>query len=330
MPIFTVYSLAKMISHSWYKRSAWLQCLRPLSWLYRAVISLRRGCYRLGLLKQTRVSVPVIVVGNITVGGTGKTPVVAAMVNVLKDKGKQVGIISRGYGGTGPFPASVTAHSDPAAVGDEPVLLARLTQAPIVVSPNRVAAANTLLNQHPLDLIVSDDGLQHYALARDSEYVLVNATQGFGNGLCLPAGPLREPMSRLASVDKIIQTQVDSPNLPSSVYYEFSELRSVNQSKPPIPIAKWPYSTVCALAGIAHPTLFFNTLNQLGWQVCDARARPDHAVLTPADLSTHDNLPLIMTEKDAVKCQHFAPDHCWYLPLKAKLSDDIIEQLNRL
>ena len=195
----------KRLDHYWYTRSPWLLLLTPLSLLFRVVVGARRLAYRVGIKRSTRVSLPVIVVGNITVGGTGKTPLVVWLAGYLREKGHAPGIVSRGYGGTAShWPQQVRADSDPAVVGDEAVLLAATTGCPMAVAPDRVAAAQALVDQGGCDVIISDDGLQHYALQRDIEIAVIDGVRRFGSGFLLPAGPLREPLKRLQQVDLVV------------------------------------------------------------------------------------------------------------------------------
>ena len=246
--------------------------LWPLSLLFRVVVWLRRWAYQIGWLKSFRVTAPVIVVGNIVVGGTGKTPLLIRLVELLRQSGYQPGIVSRGYGGSSKYwPRDVEADSDPDEVGDEPVLLAKRCGCPVVVAPDRVSAAQKLLRDYDCNVILSDDGLQHYRLKRDIEIAVINATQRFGNGFCLPAGPLREPVKRLTNVDFVINNH---PPPSSSSSSRRAQIKAgeysmslqvttiVNMGDPAITrsIASFAGHTVHAVAAIGHPTRFFYML----------------------------------------------------------------------
>ncbi len=330
------------VTRMWYQ-GAWYQWLfLPFSLLFAALSGLRRWLYKTGLSKQTAVSAPVIVVGNISVGGNGKTPVVVALCDALKQAGFNVGVVSRGYGSTTThFPFDVTPDLTPDKTGDEPLLIARRCQVPVVIDPKRPRGAQHLITQHHCDVIISDDGLQHYALGRDIELVVVDGRL-FGNGQLLPMGPLREGMWRLGTVDTIIFNQgaADSPvpkNLqpynPIEMRFVPGELHNVvnpqmrltvsdlaNQSKP-----------ITALAGIGDPQRFFKQLQQLGLTVDHTVALPDHHAISEDDIPAR---AVVMTEKDAVKAAKFAHDDCWYQPISAQFSaqflDNIIEQLRRI
>jgi tetraacyldisaccharide 4'-kinase len=322
--------MKKWLSESWYKPHAIRWLLSPLSGLYRLVSFIRKQCYFLGLFKQHRLPVPVIIVGNISVGGTGKTPFVIYLVQQLQQQGFKPGIISRGYGGhSDNYPVTVSNNSDPAIVGDEPVIIARQTNCPVVVSPTRIEAAHYLLEQYDCDLIISDDGLQHYALARDLEIVLVDAQRQFGNQYCLPAGPLREPLSRLQDVDFIVYNGNVSD---ASFNMTLSASNAINL--PDFNVTKniinFEGQELHAIAGIGNPQRFFNQLAQFGIRVIPHEF-DDHHAFSKQDLEFNDNKTILMTEKDAVKCQHFAKNNMWFIPVEATVSGNldqlIIQQL---
>ena len=301
----------------WYRLSPLHLVLWPLSVLFGAVAALRRHLYRAGLLASKRVSVPVVVVGNINAGGTGKTPCVIWLVAWLRDHGFNPGVISRGYGGNAAAARAATPDSDPADVGDEAVLLARRCACPVWIGDSRVAAAQALLTAHPqCNVIISDDGLQHYALKRDVELVVLDGERGCGNGMLLPAGPLREPLNRLASVDALIINggAVFPPDmLPSGVPVfdmqldgnTFYVLREPRQDVGAGHFVRLP---VRAVAAIGNPQRFFSHLHELGISFT-ARAFPDHHAYTAADCAFGANTAVIMTEKDAVKCERLAGEH---------------------
>ncbi|MCK5716331.1 MAG: tetraacyldisaccharide 4'-kinase [Thiomargarita sp.] len=296
------------INNIWYHTHPIRFLLAPLSWLFCLLVWVRRKIYCLGFTYQ--VPIPVIIVGNITVGGTGKTPLVIWLGQFLKKHGFKPGIVSRGYGGKAKkWPISVFSDSNPYLVGDEPVLLARHSGCPVAIAPRRIIAVESLLDQ--CDVIICDDGLQHYALHRDIEIVVIDARRRYGNGLCLPAGPLREPVSRLDSVDFVISNG-------HTMQFEFSDLRQVADNTVSQALSALQGKTVHAIAGIGHPARFFSYLREQGL-ILHCHEFPDHYYYTASDIQFNDALPIIMTEKDAVKCQTFATTQHWYLPITAQL-----------
>ncbi|MHB8622930.1 MAG: tetraacyldisaccharide 4'-kinase [Sulfuricaulis sp.] len=304
------------LERHWYRKTPISLMLLPVSWLYCLLIELRRRLYQLGILPSVKLSVPVIVVGNITVGGTGKTPFIAWLASFLRQKGLRPGIILRGYGGSAvDWPHVVTAHHDPDVVGDEAVMLARQNVCPVAADPDRVRAAQCLLREHNCNVIVSDDGLQHLRLARDIEIAVIDAERRFGNGYCLPAGPLREPVSRLQSVSLCIANGLPGPDEFGMMLVE-TALCQVNAPDVCVPAVPVAGNTVHAVAGIGHPARFFSHLRRLGWKVIE-HPFPDHYRYRPLDIRFSDNLPVIMTQKDAVKCERFAGDNVWYLAVVA-------------
>ena len=324
----------------WYESSAAYWILLPLSWLFAALVSLRRRLYRRGVLNTIRINRPVVVVGNITVGGTGKTPVTIWLARQLKERGMNPGIISRGYGGSvGHDPLQVTPDSDPDIVGDEAVLMARRSNCPVVVHPNRVRAAQDL-SMLGVDVVISDDGLQHYRLSREYEIAVVDGVRGFGNGHMLPAGPLREPLSRLASVDRailnksIMRSQKALGELPEGLpvtefYLKGTSARSLDDSEE-VPLERFAGKQVHAVAAIGNPGRFFTFLESHGMQVIE-HAFPDHAKLSDEDLRYDDGLDVLMTEKDAVKCTDFQTDKAWYVPVRVEVDQpqDWLDELQQ-
>lgn len=307
----------KPIDHYWYGRHPLMALLLPLTGLFRAVVWLRRRAYRRGLLRVHKLSVPVIVVGNITVGGTGKTPLVAWLAGFLREAGYAPGIVLRGYGGKARhWPQQVRPDSDPVVVGDEAVLLARHSQCPMAVGPDRAAAAQALIDHHACTVIIADDGLQHYALARDIEILVIDGVRRFGNGLCLPAGPLREPLSRIKEVDLVVTN-----GLAGRLEFPMKMVGDVacrlNDPHTARPLAQFAGQTVHAVAGIANPKRFFASLHKAGLH-CIEHPFPDHHAFRPEDVSFEDGAPVLMTEKDAVKCRRFASDLDWYVPVAAQ------------
>lgn len=321
--------LARLIEHIWYHDPITGTWLMPLGFLFNDAARFRKFLYRLGVLKTHKLPVPVIVVGNITVGGTGKTPLVIWLAQQLQQAGFKPGIISRGYGGRSQsWPQKVTADSDARQVGDEAVLLAKQTGCPVAVGPLRAAAAKLLVQDDGCNLILSDDGLQHYALARDIEIVVIDGERRFGNGYCLPAGPLREPVSRLQSVDFIVV------NGAKSAANEFAMQLVGNMAVNLVsgeqkPLASFAGVDCHALAGIGNPARFFQQLASAGIKYQPHRF-PDHYAYQQQDITFADSRPVLMTEKDAVKCTAFAGRQHWYVPVTAVPEPAFVEQLINL
>lgn len=319
----------KRLDYYWYARSPWLLLLTPLSLVFRMLVRLRRGAYRSGLLRSRRPGVPVIVVGNITVGGTGKTPLVAWLVDYLRRQGFRPGIVARGYGGrAASWPQQVRADSDPAVVGDEAVLLAGLTGAPMSVGPRRAAAADALVRYNDCDLVISDDGLQHYALGRDIEIVVIDGVRRFGTGFMLPAGPLREPVSRLKEADLLVVNGIGGAG-EHPMKLKAGELRNLRDNSMTRKLADFRNIRVHAVAGIGNPERFFQSLRQVIRRL-EEHAFPDHHRYRASDLHFEDDAPVLMTEKDAVKCRRFATGNEWYVPVRAELSPDFEARLGDL
>ena len=314
---------------AWTSRTGLAFFLLPLAGLFGAAVALRRFLYKAGLLNSERLPVPVIVVGNISVGGTGKTPLVLWLATRLRENGYNPGIISRGYGGANQTPHAVSADSDAAQYGDEPVLLARRSDSPVWIGKDRAAAARALLAAHPdCNVIVSDDGLQHYRLARDVEIAVIDGARGLGNGWLLPAGPLREPPSRLAAVDAVVirgpRTQVvaQAP-APYEMNLEPAGLRNLRDSGRCVAPSHLQGLRVHAVAGVGNPQQFFDTLTRLGI-AHTPHAFADHHPFAASDLAFSNCDAVVMTEKDAVKCERFASGmHCtyWALQVDARIDD---------
>ena len=295
----------------------------PVAGVFACIVALRRALYRAGILPSYAVAVPVIVVGNITAGGTGKTPLVLWICDYLRAQGYAPGVVSRGYGGRGQTMA-VTRDSPPELAGDEPVLLARRCGCPVWVGPDRVDAARKLLAANPgCNVIVSDDGLQHYALRRTFEIAVIDGVRGTGNGLPLPAGPLRERTSRLAHVDAVVVTG-NKFVTPSSATPTFvmaikgTQFRNLLNPLFNQDAGAFRGKQVHAIAGIGNPARFFDHLQSLGLSFA-AHAFADHHAFTQADLEFGDADAIIMTEKDAIKCLRFAREHHWVLPVDARV-----------
>lgn len=306
----------------WYRWSLWHLVLWPVSLLFGALTAMRRRWY-MARHASIPLPVPVIVVGNISVGGTGKTPLVIALTQRLSALGFHPGILSRGYGGTRLAPQAVTRDSDARVVGDETLLLARRTEAPVWLGQDRVAAGMALIAQHPeVNVIVADDGLQHYRLARDVEIIVVDAARWFGNGQLLPAGPLREPVSRLKRADAVVingwlpgaplKRREFTMQLQGDLFYNLRN--PALQARPEV----FAGLTVHAVAGIGNPQRFFSHLSQLGVRFTP-HAFPDHHRFIPQDFFWPETDSVVMTEKDAMKCEDFVGDNVWVLPVSASV-----------
>ena len=315
------------LERQWYRWTPWHAILLPLSLVFWTLSTLRRALYRLGWLASVSLPAPVIVVGNIAVGGTGKTPLVIALVALLKAQGYCPGIISRGYRGRSTLPRQVQSDSDPAEIGDEPVLLMMKTACPVWVGQNRVEVGTALLGSHPeVNVIVSDDGLQHYRLARNVEVIVIDAERWFGNGQLLPAGPLREPPLRLKQADVVVingwlpgaplQRREFTMQLVGDLFYNLRN--PALRAQPEI----FAGQSVHAVAGIGHPQRFFKHLKKLGMRFSE-HPFPDHHAFTPRDLAFLESDVIVMTEKDAVKCVDFVGDNVWVLPVEATLDPGV-------
>ncbi len=331
----------RWLEQYWYRISPLHLALWPLSLAFAALAALRRLLYRAGVLKVTRLPVPVIVAGNLSVGGTGKTPLVIWLAQLLRERGYHPGIVCRGYGGNALAPQRAATDSDPGVVGDEAVLLARRCGCPVWVGARRAVAARALLAAHPeCDAVISDDGLQHYALARDVEIAVIDGERGFGNGMLLPAGPLREPLRRLARVDALVVNGAalfPRAVLPSGMptfemtlggrtFYDL--LDPARQAEP----GHFATQRVHAVAGIGNPGRFFNHLRDLGISFT-SHPFPDHHAFKPADFAAADAAAVLMTEKDAVKCERFGSGKFWALRIDAQidlaLGELILRQLGK-
>ncbi|MBN0987151.1 tetraacyldisaccharide 4'-kinase [Amphritea pacifica] len=326
------------LEQAWYSSSRWLCLLRPLELLFRGIAARRRQRYRDGSKPSWTAPVPVIVVGNISVGGTGKSPLVIWLVEYLRQQGYKPGVISRGYRATPPTnPYFVTSDSTAAEAGDEPLMIVRRTHVPLVISPDRVAAAKLLLEQTGCDLIISDDGLQHYALNRTLEIAVIDGVRGFGNRRCLPEGPLREPVERLNEVDLIVvngglpDTLLDTTQAAKAFTMTLQPGHLVSlSSDTAVSTDQWSgCRQVNAVAAIGNPERFSHTLKALGFTP-ELHCFPDHHHFSQRDLSFEQQLPLIMTEKDAVKCDHITLKNSWYLQVDARLGEGFAVSLERL
>ena len=321
------------LARAWYSsRTTWnATLLRPLSWLFGGAVALRRAAYRRNLLQTRRAPRPVVIVGNLTAGGSGKTPLVRALVDALVARGRRPGIVSRGYGRRTHDTRIVRAGDDARDVGDEPLLLAA-TGAPVAVGADRVAAACALVDAHPgVDVLVSDDGLQHYALARDMEIAVIDAARELGNELLLPAGPLREPASRLDTVDAIVwrTAGIVRPRMRGHARefvatYEPAPWINVHDAARVFDDALLADPSSVAIAGIAHPESFFDALRSQGFRG-ETRAFADHHPFRAAEVAFPQARAILMTEKDAVKCAAFADARMWMQPIRARIPAALVD-----
>ncbi len=327
------------IQRHWERFTALSALLAPLSLLFRMVVTARQVGYRAGLASRVRLPVPVIVVGNITAGGTGKTPLTLWLASALRACGRTPGIVCRGYGGRASAPQPVRPGSDPYACGDEAVLLAQRSGCPVWAGVDRPVAAQALLAAVPgCDVVLSDDGLQHYALERDFEICVVDGDRGFGNGWLLPAGPLREPPSRLAAVDAVVINGVGDPSLLPAIRrlnpqcigmkLEARGLWNLNDPGRRVGVEHFRGKRVHAAAGIGNPGRFFRQLRDMGLEIT-AHAFPDHHAYKVDDLAFAGADAVVMTEKDAVKCQGFAPDTWWAVAVDAVPDAGLVELVLR-
>jgi tetraacyldisaccharide 4'-kinase len=309
-------SVQSWLNDIWYERAAPPWWLLPLSLIYGAVVGSRRHFY--AMRKPTRVSLPVVVVGNLSVGGTGKTPLVCWLVARLADLGFKPGVVTRGYGGSAGSIRLAAPSDAPGVVGDESVLLARRSGVPVAIGRDRPAASQLLVNAG-CDVIVSDDGLQHYALARDCEIVVIDGDRLFGNGRLLPAGPLRENRSRLAAADAVV-VNGGRALLGGALSMRLEAKRALSLIGGAVKrLDEFAGHSVHAVAGIGNPQRFFNMLRARGIEVT-GHPLPDHARLQASDISFADGRPVLMTEKDAVKCELIAGPQHWYVPVTASFT----------
>lgn len=321
-----VNALKTLLPQHWYHSSLtfFTRTLLPFSWLFAAFVASRHGLYQLGILRVRSFSAPVIVVGNITVGGTGKTPFVIWLVQFLRAQGYRPGIVSRGVGGKSHRQTyQVTVNSDVNDIGDEAALLFKRANCPLVVGKKRARAVQFLLQHTDCNIVISDDGLQHYQMDRALEIVIVDHARQFGNQRLLPAGPLREPLSRLKKVDFVVE---NGDKAPFHMTLEGNRLVSIKYPDQTVLLSELKSMRVNAVAGIGNPDRFFQALRAAGLKVSE-HPFPDHYHYQAQDLDFHDAWPILMTEKDAVKCAGFANGQYWYLPVTAKLNVEFQKQL---
>lgn len=309
------------LERAWQRVTPLTLALYPLSLVFRAATALRRAAYARGWARTERIDVPVVIVGNVTVGGTGKTPLVLWLAAFLRQQGFEPGIVSRGHGTQDHAPRAVPPNGDPVRYGDEPVLLALRSGAPVWIGRDRVAAARALRAAHPAsNVIVSDDGLQHYRLARDVEIAVVDGMRGLGNRQLLPAGPLREPQSRLLEVDAIVMNSVtavsDRASHTFAMHLEGRQFRNLLNPEHTVGAEHFQRLRVRAIAGIGNPARFFSHLSRLGLSFA-ATPFPDHHAYSEGDIAWPEAEAIVMTEKDAVKCAAFGSEKIWVLPVDA-------------
>ncbi|QSX32395.1 tetraacyldisaccharide 4'-kinase [Shewanella avicenniae] len=313
------------VNRIWYQNH-WLKWLLwPLSWLFGLISGVRRQLFRIGLKPVEQLPVPVLLVGNITVGGSGKTPLVIYLIELLRQQGYHPGVISRGYGSEQQQPRIVSTQALAKEVGDEPAMIVARTQVPMAVGQDRIATAKLLLAEHKVDIIISDDGLQHYRLGRDIELLVLDGKRQLGNGMLLPAGPLREGKWRLSTVDFIVENgaKQDSPTR-FAMQLSADKLQPLQRDNSPSCEPK----RIKAIAGIGNPQRFFDTLTELGYDIAQTKIFADHHPYSAADFAVNEaELALVMTEKDAIKCREFTLKNGWYLPVDARLSDEFSAQL---
>lgn len=327
--------MSKFLERAWYQQALWLKLLRPFSVVFSYLVKRRFQRYSRNATAY-HAPVPLIVVGNITVGGTGKTPVVLALIEALREQGYRPGVVSRGYGGRPPYyPWCVESGQRASMTGDEPLLIKSRAHVPVVIDPNRPAAVKHLLSVSDCNIVISDDGLQHYALARSIEIAVIDGVRGFGNQRCLPEGPLREPFERLNRVDFILQNGGEClQHSKADVFVLAATHLTRLNTDISYTVDHWQAlfgtATVHAVCGIGHPERFYQTLSCLGLKVIQ-HSFADHHAYSQDDFLGLQHHPIVMTEKDAVKCVGFELPECWVLHVSAELSHHFKESfLQRL
>lgn len=318
-------SKADQLQQRWYEDRPPPWWTLPVAALYRAVTGVRRALYSHGWKRSEHLSVPVIVVGNITAGGAGKTPLVIALVEGLRAQGFRPGVVSRGYRGSASAPMLLDDDPDPHVVGDEPALIRLRTHVPVAIGSDRPQAARLLLDAG-VDVVIADDGLQHYALARDVEICVVDGGRRFGNGHLLPAGPLREPVSRLASVNFVICNGGEPRAGELAMSLQSGDAVALQEPSSTRALSSFAKRRVHAVAGIGNPARFFAMLREHHIEVVE-HTFADHHAYAARDLQFNDELPLLMTEKDAVKCRGFARENWWAVPVHAVLPGEIFVRI---
>jgi len=326
LPAFTEESAQQgYLIDAWYKKSVWLYLLSPLTFIFSALVRWRKNSYLKNSSKVWKSEIPIVVVGNISMGGTGKTPLVKHIALALKERGYKPGLVSRGYGGKFSGTLEVNAETTFKQTGDEAQLLAKL-KIPFFIDKDRSRAARTLQEKHDCDVIISDDGLQHYKMDRKVEIAVIDGARRLGNGLAFPAGPLREPKSRLKEVDFIVNN--GGPTEADEILMTLNPAKFIHlNSGKQYTVDNWPmHKQVHAVAGVGNPNRFFDLLSRLGFEF-DKNSFPDHHKYNKRDLYYLDHLPILMTEKDAAKCKHFNNSKIWYLSIEAKIESQFIDRL---
>lgn len=321
-----------MMKHSlkapdhWFSQNLTAWCLLPVSLVFCLAALVRRWSYRYGFSSSRRSTRPVVVVGNIAVGGTGKSPLMIALCKLLKEQGLSVGIVTRGYGSNLIGPYTVTNDDHPAMVGDEALMLLARTKCPLIIAEERFDAVRLLQTAYDLDVILSDDGMQHYAMGRDMEIAVVDAGWMHGNGFCMPSGPLREPVSRLKSVDYVVYNKtVDTGDELKGFRLKINECRNLKTDAPRF-IKEFRGQRVHAVAGIGTPARFFETLRNEGIIVIE-HPYDDHHIFDGGELLFEDDLPVLITEKDAVKCRGYGLENIWTVIVDAVLDEELEQEL---
>ena len=326
--------MERLANRVWYRHNHPVSLLlAPLGWVYGVAMRLRSAAYQAGLLHSRRFQVPVVVVGNVSIGGTGKTPLVSWLAQMLRKHGYKPAIVCHGYGGKATvWPQQVRADSDPVAVGEESVLLARHADCPVAAGRDRTAVIEALLAHADCDIVICDDGLQHLRLQRDLEIAVVDGVRRHGNGRCLPAGPLRESVDRLQSVDIVVAND-GAARGEFEIKLKPGALTSVRSARETYALDNLGGARVHAVCGIGNPTRFFDLLERRG-AVVIPHVFPDHHVYSATDIQFDDELPVLMTEKDAIKCERFATDRHWFVPVSVEphhlLGERILTLLNKV
>jgi tetraacyldisaccharide 4'-kinase len=317
----------KSLQYYWYRSSIFLWLLLPVSWLYCLIVFVRRKLYQLNIKRSYDCELPVIVIGNISVGGTGKTPLLISLCSYLKEKGYRPGVVSRGYGGEFSGIKQVSDADTAKSVGDEPLMIYNKTSVPVVVSADRVAAVRYLASNNQCDVVLSDDGLQHYRMRRSFEIAVVDSVRRFGNGFCLPAGPLRERPSRLDDVNMLIyngNTGISSGDCSYQLDVEGLQRLGGDEKKE---LGSFAGQSVHAVAGIGYPMKFFNQLRDSGITVIE-HPYPDHHSYCQDDFAGWSDECIIMTDKDAVKCCQLSLSDAWVLSVTAIFSSELESSLS--
>lgn len=309
--------LADNLQQRWYENLPPPWWTRPVAALYGMLARARRALYQRGWKRRECLPAPVIVVGNITAGGAGKTPLVIALTEALRERGFKPGVVSRGYGGSARAPMLLDENPDPRVTGDEPALIKLRTGAPVAIGRDRPRAARLLL-EAGADVVIADDGLQHYSLARDIEICVVDGARRFGNARLLPAGPLREPLSRLQEMDFIVCNGGEPRSGEESMVLQAGNAVGLGELSRTRALESFAGQRVHAVAAIGNPARFFAMLRGHGIEPIE-HSFPDHHVYAASELAFGDALPVLMTEKDAVKCRGFAVENGWAIPVRACL-----------